>query len=61
MSVHESVYKTKGKEAAKSLVWRQFTEAMTMILSNGTWVRSEDSVKQVSDWLKTLKERIVKL
>lgn len=32
-------------------------EAIQMVEANGNWVRSEDSVKLVSDWLKSLKER----
>ena len=28
-----------------------------MIEANGTWIRSEDAVKKVSNWLKSLKPR----
>lgn len=33
-------------------------EAIQMVESNGTWVRSDDAVKLVSDWLKSLKEKL---
>lgn len=29
-----------------------------MIKSNGNWVRSDDAVKLVSDWLKSIKDRV---
>ncbi len=35
----------------------QLEEAIQMIEANGTWIRSEDAVKKVSNWLKTLKPR----
>ena len=35
----------------------QLSEAIQMIESNGTWIRSEDAVKKVSNWLKSLKDR----
>ena len=34
-------------------------EAIQMVESNGSWVRSKDAVKLVSDWLKSLKDRVV--
>lgn len=33
----------------------QLSEAIQMIEANGTWIRSEDAVKKVSNWLKSLK------
>ena len=33
----------------------QLSEAIQMIEANGTWIRSEDTVKKVSNWLKSLK------
>lgn len=36
----------------------QLSEAIQMIEANGTWIRSEDAVKKVSNWLKSLKQRM---
>ena len=36
----------------------RFDEAISMIESNGNWVRSNDAIKLVSDWLKSLKDRV---
>lgn len=33
----------------------QLSEAIQMIEANGTWIRSEDAVKKVSNWLKSIK------
>ncbi len=33
----------------------QLSEAIQMIEANGTWIRSEDAVKKVSNWLNSLK------
>ena len=33
-------------------------EAICMIEANGNWVRSEDAVKDISNWLKSLKDRV---
>lgn len=35
----------------------QLEEAIQMIEANGTWIRSEDAVKKVSNWLKSLKDK----
>lgn len=35
----------------------QLSEAIQMIEANGTWIRSEDAVKKVSNWLKSLKPK----
>ena len=35
----------------------QLSEAIQMIEANGTWIRSEDAVKKVSNWLKSLKDK----
>lgn len=37
----------------------QLDEAIQMVESNGTWIRSEDAVKKVSDWLKSLNDRVL--
>lgn len=34
-------------------------EAIQMVESNGRWVRSDDGVKLVADWLKSLKNRYI--
>ena len=35
-------------------------ETIRMVESNGTWVRSMDAVVIVSDWLKSIKQRLQK-
>lgn len=57
------VEKNKGNIGKTSSNWSEvdnvrLDEAIQMVESNGTLVRSDDAVKLVSDWLKSLKDRL---
>lgn len=58
------IMKRKKPVKQKSIEWSdvddiRLNEAIEMIESNGRWIRSEDAVKLVSDWLKSIKDRCI--
>lgn len=51
-------YQKEQKPAWSEVDEARLDEAILMVEANGNWVRSEDGVKLVSDWLKSLKGRV---